>query len=646
MPQQAPVSPSLPQNDTPAVIAQRNAQLARSQTIYQWSTQAPSLPGVPVVAKLPAAEDPSLEWWMLLLPILITIVKNKLAVEEQWIAQGLSALDPLVIAADKGLVALAEAEVTVLAGKIAGNPKTKSGIIADIEEGVEILLVDAAIASLKDHAEHLKTIIERRSAVTEATGSADPRDLSIYRDLFQAIPCPPIGWTFEDDLEFAHLRVAGPNAGLIEAVSAVPAGCAVSEAQYAAVVANDTLPVALAEGRLFQCDYKDLSVLVDGYWDGRPKYVTCPIALFAVPPGADCLVPVAICCDPCDPASPIVTPSLAPDRQWAWQMAKYCVQVADGNYHELYAHLARTHLVIEAVAVATHRHLAELHPVWALLVRHFEGTMFINEAAATTLITPDGPIDHIFAGTIASSQETAVTARLTFDFAGGMLPADLARRGVTANSALGDYPYRDDALLVWAAIERWVSDYLAVYYDGDAAVVADDELAHWAAAIANDGRLQGFVAPTSIAELVSICTMIIFTASAQHAAVNFPQRTIMEFAPAVSGAMWQPANDVVEGLTKANWLAAMPPREMALEQLTVLNLLGSLYYRPLGDYRSPDFPYPLWFQDPAIIGAEGPLAQFQNSLLTVEQTIAARNTNRRRPYSYLLPSLIPSSTNI
>lgn len=29
---------------------------------------------------------------------------------------------------------------------------------------------------------------------------------------------------------------------------------------------------------------------------------------------------------------------------------------------------------------------------------------------------------------------------------------------------LSDCPYRDDALLVWGAIESWVRSYLAVYY--------------------------------------------------------------------------------------------------------------------------------------------------------------------------------------
>ena len=75
---------------------------------------------------------------------------------------------------------------------------------------------------------------------------------------------------------------------------------------------------------------------------------------------------------------------------------------------------------MEAFAVATHRHLAEVHPIWALLVPHFEGLLFINNQAATTLIAAGGPIDHIFGGSIASSEKAAATDRLAFDFHGKM----------------------------------------------------------------------------------------------------------------------------------------------------------------------------------------------------------------------------------
>ena len=120
----------------------------------------------------------------------------------------------------------------------------------------------------------------------------------------------------------------------------------------------------------------------------------------------------------------------------------------------------------------------------------------------------------------------------------------------------------------------------------------------------------------------------------------------MEYAPAVTGAFWQPAPDTQKGGTKTGWLAMMPPEVLALQQLKVLFLLGSLYYRPLGTYLSPDFPYPQWFQDPQITGKGGPLSRFRAALQDVEEQIVARNSERMRPYTFLLPSLIPCSTNI
>ncbi|MFL0356392.1 lipoxygenase family protein [Erythrobacter sp. GH1-10] len=646
MTQQAPVNPTLPQNDPASERALREAQLAQTQKSYEWTIKVPSLPGVPAVAKLPAQEDPTLEWWLKLVRVVLQLASNQIALEEQLIAQDLAGLDPLALDADKALIAAVEKDVAAIEAKIWDDIWGKKGLGTIVKEGIDLVLVETAVSDLKNHADKLQTIIERDGAIKTATGSDDPRSLDTYRDIFKTIDLPAIAFTFEDDLEFANLRVAGPNSVLIEAVSAVPRGCAITPQQYASVVPGDTLANAVAEGRLFQCDYKDLATIDPGTWEDNAKYLTCPVALFAVPPGTGSLVPVAINCDPSNPASPVITPSLAGDRQWAWQMAKFCVQAADGNYHELFAHLARTHLVIEAVAIATHRQLAEEHPLWALLVRHYEGTMFINEAAATSLITKGGPIDHIFAGTIESSQQTAAGARLSFDFTKGMLPADIAARGVGPDSALTDYPYRDDGLLVWNAIEEWVGDYIRVYYASDADVAGDTELAAWSADIAANGNLKGFSAPTTIAELVATCTMIVFTGSAQHAAVNFPQKAIMEFAPAVTGAMWQTAPDTFEGQDKTQWLAMMPPRELAIEQLKVLFLLGSIYYRPLGTYLSPQFPYPQWFRDPQIIGEGGPLDRFNAALQNVEATITERNANRRRPYTVLLPSLIPSSTNI
>ena len=114
----------------------------------------------------------------------------------------------------------------------------------------------------------------------------------------------------------------------------------------------------------------------------------------------------------------------------------------------------------------------------------------------------------------------------------------------------------------------------------------------------------------------------------------------------MTGAGWHSAPPVQSGQDKAGWLAMMPPMALALEQLNVLELLGSLHYRPLGDYRSTNAPYGPWFADPRVTAPEGPLAGFQTQLASIEAQIVARNAERLRPYPYLQPSLIPTSINI
>ncbi|MBJ7439802.1 MAG: arachidonate 15-lipoxygenase [Sphingopyxis sp.] len=639
--------PTLPQNDSPAVQAARAAQLTATQAVYVWTTDIPTLPGVPLASDVPKNDEPTIAWFVILIGVGLDIVRNALTVKLGGVDKG--ELDSPRAQYETALVECDAIEASV--AKIAAEHGVHTGgniferIVGDVENAVAAAERDAHVALLKGYKDRLEDLMKVDEAA--GLGSTTPRSIEAYRALFATLPVPGISYNFQDDSEFARLRVQGPNCMLITAVGdALPASFPLAAAKYAAVVNGDTLAAALADGRLFMLDYKPLEVLDPGTYGTMAKYAWQPMALFAVPPGGSSLIPVAIQCGQ-DPADyPMFTPSPVTDKIWGWEMAKFVVQVADGNYHELFAHLARTHLVIEAFAVATHRHLAEVHPVWALLVPHFEGTLFINEQAATSLIAAGGPIDHIFAGTITSSQLAAVDARLAFDFYGKMLPADLGIRGVGTDSALADYPYRDDALLVWNAIHEWARQYIDLYYASDADVTGDTELAAWATCLAGEAKIKGFGPIVSRSQLVGICTMVMFTASAQHAAVNFPQKDIMSFAPAVTGAGWQAAPAGQRAQDKPGWLAMMPPMALALEQLNVLELLGSVHYRPLGDYRSNAFPYPLWFQDPRVTGAEGPLAWFQAALTGVEAEIAQRNAERMQPYPYLQPSLIPTSINI
>jgi arachidonate 15-lipoxygenase len=448
------------------------------------------------------------------------------------------------------------------------------------------------------------------------------------------------------------MRVAGPNAGLLRGVSELPSNLPLTDEQYRAAMRygvgeDDSLARAAAEHRLYIVDYAELASMVPGVSGGAQKYLWCPIAVFAVPVGGKSLQPVAIQGGQ-DPASHklYLRPPSDAVHDWAWEMSKFIVQVADGNYHELFAHLARTHLVVEAFAVANHRALAPSHPLHLLLLAHTQGTLFINNSAAGSLIAAGGPIEAIFAGTIETIQLAAVHDRLAFDFSAKMLPHDLHARGVMHTDGLPDYPYRDDGLLVWNALRRWIDAYVRTYYREDDDVVGDTELAAFCAEVRGAGRVKGFPVIERIDTLVDALTMMIFTGSAQHAAVNFPQQTDMTWVPNVTGSAWAPGPDQGGDETEAGWFAMMPTVDLALEQLNTLWVLGGVHFRKLGDYLEPSFPYHPWFLDPQITRDGGPLDSFRDDLREVAAQIERNNAGRAVPYTFLMPTLIPESINI
>ena len=465
-----------------------------------------------------------------------------------------------------------------------------------------------------------------------------PEGLDAYARLFRAIGLPPIHRDYHRDDVFAEMRVAGSNPVMLRRVSALDDRFPVTEAIYRSALPGDSLAAAGAEGRLYLADFSMLEGMENGRFPVIQKYIYAPLALFAVNKATGKLVPIAIQCKQRPgPDNPIFTP----DDGYNWLIAKTIVGIADGNVHEAVTHLGRTHLFVEPFVVSTVRQLASNHPLFLLLVPHYEGTTAINRAAWRFLVSDTGPVDTLLGGTIQGTRGLAASGLQSYVFREAMLPTALKARGVDDPQALPHYPYRDDALLLWNAIREWVSDYVALYYLSDGDVAQDTELAAWAAEIgSNDGgRLKGLGRDGKLDtrdELIDAATLIIYTCSVQHAAVNFPQYDLMSYAPAMPLASYRPAPTTKKGGTPADYLAMLPPLGVAELQMELAYLLGSVYYNTLGEYRSGHF------QDARV---QAPLAAFQKRLAEIGKTIRTRNQTRR-PYEYLIPTKIPQSINI
>jgi arachidonate 15-lipoxygenase len=307
--------------------------------------------------------------------------------------------------------------------------------------------------------------------------------------------------------------------------------------------------------------------------------------------------------------------------------------------------------------MASRRQLSASHPLSVLLAPHFEGTLAINNQAWKKLLSDGGGVDLILAGEISESRKVAVKAALEWSFDDAMFPKELARRGVDDPAALPSYPYRDDGRLLWDAIHAWVESYLRLYYASSADVQADVELQAWVAEIIaprpHGGQIKGMGEGGRIKTLeylIDAVTHIVFTASAQHAAVNFPQYNLMSYAPKMPLALFEPPpRDLA--VKESDYLRALPPLNLAYAQCALGFLLGTVRYTKLGQYDHPGRLQQLadsvshphsYFKDPR--GAE-PLAAFQKRLADIEETKIVPSA-RLNGYDYLVPSNVPQSINI
>ncbi|MDX2240494.1 MAG: lipoxygenase family protein [Leptolyngbyaceae cyanobacterium bins.302] len=464
------------------------------------------------------------------------------------------------------------------------------------------------------------------------------------------------------DREFARQRLAGQNPMALRLVQPNDQALLNQWAgkRYSLATGDGIeLTQAATEKRLFIADYPLLANLTPA--DLQPgRYVGSPVAIFHSSQTG--LEPVLIQLEP----GHCVTRE--PDLG-AWMRAKLYVQVADLTQHELITHLGDTHLAMEAFAIATPRQLPANHPLYRLLKPHFQFLLAINTRGNEVLLGKGAAIDSLMAPTREASISLINKAYRDHPFQAYALPTNVQQRGVTAEF-LPEFPYRDDALLLWQAIAHYTTNFLHRYYPDDAAVQQDLYLQAWAAELGEPldvrplsdfvqapawmpsevttqiglnldelpsySRVPGF--PTqlsSLQQLIDIATQIIFTCGPQHAAVNFSQFDYVGFpANAPLAAYCSP--DVCKSVEEL-----MPPHEKDLAQIELAFALCGIRWGSLGSSAH------IKFLDP---GDRAVLAQFQAELTAIEQKISVRNQERLDrfgvDYPYLLPSRIPNSINI
>ncbi|XP_075580961.1 hydroperoxide isomerase ALOXE3-like [Pelecanus crispus] len=442
----------------------------------------------------------------------------------------------------------------------------------------------------------------------------------------------------EDDF-FGYQFLNGNNPIVIQQCKVLPAKFPVTPEMVAGSLGGGTnLAKEMQEGRIFIVDYEVLEGIPAGTIHGRQQHVAAPLCLLHQ--GADGLLrPIAIQLSQTPgPNSPIFLPS---DAEWDWLLAKTWVRNADFYSHQLLTHLLRTHLFGEVFAIATLRQLPACHPLFKLLMPHFHFTLHINTLARTVLINPGGVIDKGSGVTYEGMLLIVQRGLEKVTYSSLCLPDDIRHRGM---AHIPNYHYRDDGLRLWEAIESFVSGIVAFYYRDDAAVSGDTELQAWVMDIFTNGFLGRTSSgiPSSlqtVAELSKFLTMVVFTCSAQHAAVNNGQYDLGAFLPNAPSSMRHPPPAVKGKAFLQHFLNTVPEVDTTANIVVALILLSSRLKdaRCLGQYPEERFTE---------VGPRQLIRTFQARLEEIRDCIEERNYRAKLRYNYMNPLETENSISI
>uniref|UniRef100_A0A0R0H569 Lipoxygenase n=1 Tax=Glycine max TaxID=3847 RepID=A0A0R0H569_SOYBN len=468
------------------------------------------------------------------------------------------------------------------------------------------------------------------------------------------------------DEEFAREMIAGVNPCVIRGLEEFPPKSNLDPAIYgdqSSKITADSLDLdgytmdeALGSRRLFMLDYHDIFmpyVRQINQLNSAKTYATRTI-LFLREDGT--LKPVAIelslphsAGDLSAAVSQVVLPAKEGVESTIWLLAKAYVIVNDSCYHQLMSHWLNTHAAMEPFVIATHRHLSVLHPIYKLLTPHYRNNMNINALARQSLINANGIIETTFLPSKYSVEMSSAVYK-NWVFTDQALPADLIKRGVAIKDPstphgvrllIEDYPYAADGLEIWAAIKTWVQEYVPLYYARDDDVKNDSELQHWwkEAVEKGHGDLKD----------KHVCLIIIWIASALHAAVNFGQYPygglIMNRPTASRRLLPEKGTPEYEEMINNHEKAYLRTITSKLPTLISLSVIEILSTHASDEVYLGQRDNPHWTSDSKALQA---FQKFGNKLKEIEEKLVRRNNdpslqgNRlgpvQLPYTLLYPS--------
>ncbi|XP_034033485.1 arachidonate 15-lipoxygenase B [Thalassophryne amazonica] len=399
---------------------------------------------------------------------------------------------------------------------------------------------------------------------------------------------------------------------------------------------NTCLEEELEKGNVYLLDYEVLDGVPANVTNGKQTHLPAPLCLFHQNQQGE-LLPIAIQLQQTPgPQNPVFLPS---DPGCDWLLAKILVRCADFQCHQLGSHYLRTHMLGELCCVATLRQLPEPHPLHQLLMPHVKTSLQINFQARTSLLAAGGVFDKEVGCGLTALPMMLSRAAARIRYRSLCVPDDLVDCGV---DKLSQCYYAEDALRVWDVLHRFVDSWVNLCYHGDMDVEHDSELQNWMTEINTHGFPHGSGFPQCLltkADLVKFVTMIIFSCSALHAAINFSQLDFALWMPDCPAFMWGPPPQTKGSLTEDDILSFLPDVKSTCRILMTLSLLSqpSTDYVPLCHYREAVFRNSTHHRLVEKVQAE---------LEALSDDITESNRHRVLSYPYLCPAHIENSVAI
>uniref|UniRef100_A0A8C9EIB8 Arachidonate 5-lipoxygenase n=1 Tax=Pavo cristatus TaxID=9049 RepID=A0A8C9EIB8_PAVCR len=474
--------------------------------------------------------------------------------------------------------------------------------------------------------QHRRKELENRQKMYRCNKEMESLKLVFYsEDMFFrevecfSATCFPLEYVMQhwkEDFMFGYQFLNGCNPVLIRRCTEIPKKLPVTmDMVECSLERNLTLEEEVKQGNIFIVDYE----LLDGVDANKTdpctiQYLAAPICLL-YKNLENKIVPIAIQLgQKPGPENPIFLPS---DATYDWLLAKIWVRSSDFHIHQTVTHLLRTHLVSEVFSIAMFRQLPAVHPLFKLLVPHMRFTIAINTKAREQLICECGLFDKVS-----------------------------SPLGKTLLFFMGPYDFflLFCVFFIYSAVRSFAEDVIQIYYESDEVVCEDVELQAFVKDIYMYGmrgvKASGFPKVIKTREkLAEYLTVIIFTASAQHAAVNFGQYDWCSWIPNAPPTMRCPPPTEKGTVTIEQIVESLPDRGRSCWHLGAVWALSQFQDNELflGVYPDEHF-----VEKPV----KEAMAKFRKNLDEIVSTITERNKNKKLPYYYLSPNRIPNSVAV